>query len=38
MTDSQRWLCLAGLAGGGWLLYLLAPVITPFLVSALIAY
>jgi predicted PurR-regulated permease PerM len=26
------------LAGGGWLLYLLAPVFTPFLVGALIAY
>jgi predicted PurR-regulated permease PerM len=36
--DSQRWLALAGVALGGWLLYLLAPVLTPFLVSALLAY
>lgn len=38
MTDSQKWLWLASLLGGGWLLYLLAPVFTPFLVSALAAY
>jgi predicted PurR-regulated permease PerM len=38
LTDSQRWLALALAALGGWLLYLLAPVLTPFLVSALLAY
>jgi len=29
---------LALLAGGGWLVYLLAPVITPFAISAVLAY
>lgn len=38
MTDSQKWLWFAGLIVGGGLLYLLAPVFTPFLISALIAY
>lgn len=38
LTDSQRWLALALAAFGGWLLYLLAPVLTPFLVGALLAY
>ncbi|MGA7802263.1 MAG: AI-2E family transporter [Gammaproteobacteria bacterium] len=38
MTESRTWLLLALLAGGGWLLYLLAPVLTPFLVAALFAY
>lgn len=38
MTDSQKWLALAGLLTVGGLLYLLAPVLTPFLVSALLAY
>ncbi len=38
MSDSQRWLLLAlGLVGAG-LLYLLAPVLTPFLISAFLAY
>lgn len=37
-TDSQKWLVLAlGLTVGG-LLYLLAPALTPFLFSALLAY
>ena len=38
MTDSQRWFTLAVVAGAGVLLYLLAPVFTPFLVGALLAY
>ncbi len=38
MTDSQKWLLLLGCALFGGLLYLLAPVLTPFLISALLAY
>lgn len=38
LSDSQKWLVLALVAGAGWLLYLLAPVLTPFVVSALLAY
>lgn len=38
MTDSQRWLTLAGLLVAGGVLYLLAPVLTPFAVAALLAY
>ncbi len=38
MTDAQKWLLLACVFLGAWLLYLLAPVLTPFLVSALLAY
>ena len=38
LTDSQKWLILALLAMTGWLLYLLSPVLTPFLISALLAY
>ena len=38
MTDSRSWLMLAILAGGGWLIYLLAPVITPFAIAAVLAY
>ena len=38
LTDSQKWLFLAGVFLGGWLLYLLAPVLTPFLLGALFAY
>jgi predicted PurR-regulated permease PerM len=37
-TDSRGWLLLALLAGAGWLIYLLAPVITPFAISAVLAY
>ncbi|MDX2428141.1 MAG: AI-2E family transporter [Xanthomonadales bacterium] len=37
-TDSRNWLILALLAGGSWLVYLLAPVITPFAISAVLAY
>jgi predicted PurR-regulated permease PerM len=38
MSNSQRWLVLAGVVLAGWLIYLLAPVLTPFLVGALLAY
>lgn len=38
MTDSQKWLALAGLAGTGWLFYLLAPILMPFALAALLAY
>lgn len=38
MNDSRKWWYLAALVGGGWLLYLLAPVLTPFALSALLAY
>ncbi|MGH8477462.1 MAG: AI-2E family transporter [Methylococcales bacterium] len=38
MTDSQKWLVLAALAGTGWILYLLAPILTPFAVACLLAY
>lgn len=38
MPDSRKWLVLAALVLAGWLLYLLAPVLTPFLVAALLAY
>ena len=38
MTDAQKWLVLACFFLGAWLLYLLAPVLTPFLISALLAY
>ena len=38
MTDAQKWLLFAGITFGGWLIYLLAPVITPFLAAAILAY
>lgn len=38
MSDSRSWFLLALLAGGGWLVYLLAPVISPFAVAAVLAY
>jgi len=38
MTDSQKWLLFLGIAALGWLLYLLAPVLTPFLLAAAFAY
>ncbi len=38
LTDSQKWLVLALVVGLGWLLYRLSPVMTPFAVSALLAY
>jgi predicted PurR-regulated permease PerM len=38
LSDSQKWLAMAGTLLVGWLLYLLAPILTPFLVAALLAY
>ena len=38
ITDSQKWLILASTVTVGWLIVLLAPVLTPFLISALLAY
>lgn len=38
MTDAQKFLLLALVAVTGWLVYLLAPVMTPFMVAALLAY
>lgn len=38
MTDSQKWLALAGIAALGWVLYRLSPILTPFLIAALLAY
>ncbi len=37
MENRQLW-TLLWLAGGGWLLYLLSPILTPFIISALLAY
>jgi predicted PurR-regulated permease PerM len=38
VTDNRSWLILALVSGTGFLLYLLAPVLTPFLLAALLAY
>ena len=38
MNSARGWLWLALTAAAGWLLYLLAPVITPFAIAAAIAY
>jgi predicted PurR-regulated permease PerM len=38
MTSSTRWFLFAGVVLAGFLVYLLAPVITPFLMGALLAY
>ncbi|MCP5143836.1 MAG: AI-2E family transporter [Gammaproteobacteria bacterium] len=38
MTDSQKWLVLAGIVLTGWLIFLLRPVLMPFMVAALLAY
>ena len=38
MSDSRRWLWLAGLFLCGWLIYLLTPILSPFLVAMLLAY
>lgn len=37
-TESRTWLVLALVIAGGWLIYLLAPVITPFAIAAGLAY
>ncbi len=38
MSDSQRWLLLIGVFAFGWVLYLLGPVLTPFVVATFLAY
>ncbi|HLA30364.1 MAG TPA: AI-2E family transporter [Pseudomonas sp.] len=38
MIDSHRWLWIAGLLLLGWLLYLLQPILAPFLIGVLLAY
>ena len=38
MIDSRRWLWIAGLLLLGWLLYLLQPILSPFLIGVLLAY
>lgn len=38
MSASSKWLIFAGVVATGLLVYLLAPVITPFMVGALLAY
>ncbi len=38
MIDSPRWLWMAGLLLLGWLLYLLHPILSPFLIGVLLAY
>ena len=38
MNESRNWFILALIAGSGWLLYHLAPVITPFVISAGLAF
>ena len=37
-SESRQWFVLALVVGLGWLLYLLAPVITPFAISAALAF
>lgn len=38
LSDAQKALLLLGTVAAGWLVYLLAPVLSPFLVAALLAY
>ncbi len=38
ITDAQKWLILVAIIATGYLLYLLAPILTPFLLSAFLAY
>ncbi|KPJ89462.1 MAG: hypothetical protein AMJ53_15700, partial [Gammaproteobacteria bacterium SG8_11] len=38
LNDSTKWLIFAGVVSAGVLLYLLAPVLSPFLAGALLAY
>lgn len=38
LSESQKWFFLALVLLAGWLLYLLAPILTPFLIAALLAY
>jgi predicted PurR-regulated permease PerM len=38
MSDSQKWLIFGGTVFSGWLLYLLSPILMPFIIGALLAY
>ncbi len=38
MTGTEKWLVFGAIIVSGWLIYLLAPVLTPFMISALLAY
>ena len=38
VLDSYKWFLLAGLLVTGWLVYLLSPILSPFLFAALLAY
>lgn len=38
LTDSQKWLSLLVVAGLGWLVFQLAPILTPFVAGATLAY
>ena len=38
MTDSNKWFWLSIILASGFLIYLLAPVLTPFLIAATLAY
>lgn len=38
MSDARLWLTFAVLFAGGWLIFLLSPILTPFLISAFLAY
>ena len=38
MNDSQKWLVFGGTIFSGWLLYLLSPILMPFIIGALLAY
>lgn len=38
MTDSQKWFALIGFVIAMWAIYLLAPILTPFVIGALLAY
>jgi len=38
MTDSKRWFLFAGILALGGIVYLLSPVLTPFLIALLLAY
>lgn len=38
IAESRKWFVLFGLFGAGWVLYLLGPVLAPFLIAAVLAY
>jgi predicted PurR-regulated permease PerM len=38
ISDAQKWLVLISIVLCAWILYLLAPVLTPFLIAAFLAY